>query len=446
MPRIVAYAFFASISMLLVLRESTIAGEVESVDPTARSTPNIWSFKPNCTIRWKGLIDGKLATTIVKVNSANDDGLYGGLGGPDYFTLCLNSPGGEIEYVPEILLAMGGRWITVIEAGGECHSSCAWIFMGGGSRSSQYGIFDPFVQHNPGRFLNVNGTLSFHGPEWLDVQATAQKAYSEQLKTIESLLFFSSILQQKDKLRLFQGRLEPHLQRQIDSHDKTKGDTSGGIADDAVVRSTTELMPPALFFKFLTVPNSGKYEIVDVGQALAWGIDLFGVDPNFPLDQNLVFQACANRIWFHCVQHDTCWLEEGIGLVSTVDSGKFLLSFLREEYSAKLRTLRKQGKKEYAIGELVLKPFQGDEQPAYNPVCVVRIEKDSNAITALHVATPFELVKPPAVQPAYKKFFEDYHGGNPIEERIGGWPDRNVATWIGLGRSTRLKDLAPAKR
>jgi len=72
------------------------------------------------------------------------------------FSLCLNSPGGHYEEGLAIAryLLDDGRIATIVEAGAECYSACALIFMAGSALG--------YRTVGPSRWLNINGKLGFH--------------------------------------------------------------------------------------------------------------------------------------------------------------------------------------------------------------------------------------------------------------------------------------------
>ncbi|MCC7252996.1 MAG: hypothetical protein IT540_14120 [Hyphomicrobium sp.] len=102
-----------------------------------------------CTILLTGEIE---AGDLEKLKPALQSGR-----GTTRINLCLDSPGGsygEALKIIEYLLSSGGTVRTIIDAGAECFSACALVFMAGGVDTGA----------RPDRKLHVNGVLGFHAP------------------------------------------------------------------------------------------------------------------------------------------------------------------------------------------------------------------------------------------------------------------------------------------
>ncbi|MDX2264321.1 MAG: hypothetical protein NW215_05065 [Hyphomicrobiales bacterium] len=102
--------------------------------------------------------------------------------------LCLNSPGGRFDEAVKFARAV--RWTmdfqTVVEAGAECYSACAIIFLGG---HKHWG--DGYVVFH--RRLHVRGKLGFHAPYIAAVSAvaddkTASRTYRAGVLAVADLL------------------------------------------------------------------------------------------------------------------------------------------------------------------------------------------------------------------------------------------------------------------
>ncbi len=75
-------------------------------------------------------------------------------------SLCLNSLGGNYDEALKLMTTLLSftNVATVVDAGAECYSACAFLFLAGNAQRSEDG------ELAPNRTLDVRGTLGFHAP------------------------------------------------------------------------------------------------------------------------------------------------------------------------------------------------------------------------------------------------------------------------------------------
>jgi hypothetical protein len=194
-------------------------------------------------------IDGEIAVGDAKKFIS----AFAAVDGSTYSSLCLNSSGGDLEETRKIIeFLMENQIGTQINDGAECTGACAYIFLVG--RKSFYeGIT------TPSRHLHVGGKLKFSIPRaGPDAQAkNLSDAYKSGVRTVSSFV--------KMNVR-FAGFMDPFLP-----------------------------FPKELLTSVLALEPDRDVAIIQVGDALKWQIDLFGVGDPKDLSQGNAFNFCAAK-------------------------------------------------------------------------------------------------------------------------------------------------------
>ena len=110
-----------------------------------------------CELKLEGPIEAGDGEKLSAALSA-----LGSSGGFDslHVRLCLNSLGGNYDEALKLMtvLLTHTNVATVVDAGAECYSACAFLFLAGNAQASEDG------ELTPNRTLDVRGTLGFHAP------------------------------------------------------------------------------------------------------------------------------------------------------------------------------------------------------------------------------------------------------------------------------------------
>jgi hypothetical protein len=183
-------------------------------------------------------------------------------------SLCLDSAGGSYPEglrIAELLIAPGDHLRTgvgtSIDAGSQCLSACALIFMAGQ-------VFDRGGERLPSRVLDVRGKLGFHAPH-VPVTAIPEKQYDREEIVAVHMAAVRSLAQ---AIKLFSF---------------TIGEQSSSMGRRPWVR-------PTLLAEMLGHASNEVFLIDTVGKAGRWDIDLGGVRYPTSLDSNKLKTACSN--------------------------------------------------------------------------------------------------------------------------------------------------------
>lgn len=208
---------------------------------------------PDCQLTLEGPIKAgdaeKLASAFEAIPQDN---------GGRTVTLCLSSPGGSYDEGLRMirLLLQHGNVETIVDAGAQCYSACAFLFLAGNQPLSEDGELGPL------RFLDVRGTLGFHAP-YLKTDAAA----ASPEETAESFR---------------QGVIAIAKMLEID-------------------RRT--LFPQGLLAKALQVGPDYLLFIDTVEKAGVWSIGLKGYKPPVALSDAMLDQACRNKDMWTSFSH-----------------------------------------------------------------------------------------------------------------------------------------------
>ena len=205
---------------------------------------------PVCELKLEGAIEAGDSEKLSAALSA-----LGAAGGFDSrnVSLCLNSLGGNYDEALKLMttLLTFTNIATVIDAGAECYSACAFLFLAGNAQRSEDG------ELAPNRTLDVRGTLGFHAPylqtgTGTDVTAATIENFRRGVSAIAKML-------------------------EIDRR---------------------ELIPRGLLAKALQVGSNELLYIDTVEKVGVWSIKLKGYKPPAALTSKMLDQACRSKdLW-----------------------------------------------------------------------------------------------------------------------------------------------------
>lgn len=226
------------------------------IDKIAAATI-VKSVRPNCAIEFSGPIEAgdhqrfhNLAMKLGLLEPSNS-------GEPSNSTdeaLCLNSPGGS--YLEGRLISQELRDYgipTRVEAGSECYSSCAFIFMSGRLLGAE--------SDGTSRHLHIKGKLGFHAPYIVpDETKTYTGSDVSKQVTLVSQIIADFI----------------------------------NFGSDTSEYSGRPFFPISLVAKLLAAGPEELALVQTVEDAARWQIDLYGMKESVQLSENQMRQACAN--------------------------------------------------------------------------------------------------------------------------------------------------------
>lgn len=202
---------------------------------------------PVCELKLEGAIEAGDSEKLSAALSA-----LGAAGGFDSreVSLCLNSLGGNYDEALKLMttLLTFTNVATVIDAGAECYSACAFLFLAGNAQRSEDG------ELAPNRTLDVRGTLGFHAPylqtgTGTDVAAATIENFRRGVSAIAKML-------------------------EIDRR---------------------ELIPRGLLAKALQVGANELLYVDTIEKVGVWSIKLKGYKPPAALTSKMLDQACRNK-------------------------------------------------------------------------------------------------------------------------------------------------------
>jgi hypothetical protein len=165
-------------------------------------------------------------------------------------SLCLNSLGGNYDEALKLMTALltFTNVATVVDAGAECYSACAFLFLAGNAQRSEDG------ELAPNRTLDVRGTLGFHAPylqsgTGTDITAATIENFRRGVSAIAKML-------------------------EIDRR---------------------ELIPRGLLAKALQVGANELLYVDTIEKVGVWSIKLKGYKPPAALTLRMLDQACRNK-------------------------------------------------------------------------------------------------------------------------------------------------------
>ncbi len=165
-------------------------------------------------------------------------------------SLCLNSLGGNYDEALKLMTTLLSftNVATVVDAGAECYSACAFLFLAGNAQRSEDG------ELAPNRTLDVRGTLGFHAPylqtgTGTDVEAATIENFRRGVSAIAKML-------------------------EIDRR---------------------ELIPRGLLAKALQVRSNELLYVDTIEKVGVWSIKLKGFKPPTTVSARMLDQACRNK-------------------------------------------------------------------------------------------------------------------------------------------------------
>jgi hypothetical protein len=202
---------------------------------------------PLCELKLEGAIEAGDSEKLSAALSA-----LGAAGGFDSrnVSVCLNSLGGNYDEALKLMttLLTFTNIATVVDAGAECYSACAFLFLAGNAQRSEDG------ELAPNRTLDVRGTLGFHAPylqtgTGTDVTAATIENFRRGVSAIAKML-------------------------EIDRR---------------------ELIPRGLLAKALQVRSNELLYVDTIEKVGVWSIKLKGYKPPASLTSRMLDQACRNK-------------------------------------------------------------------------------------------------------------------------------------------------------
>jgi hypothetical protein len=205
---------------------------------------------PICDLQLEGAIEAGDSEKLSAALSA-----LGASGGFDsrHVSLCLNSLGGNYDEALKSMttLLTFTNVATIVDAGAECYSACAFLFLAGNAQRSEDG------ELAPNRTLDVRGTLGFHAPylqtgTGTDVTAATIENFRRGVSAIAKML-------------------------EIDRR---------------------ELIPRGLLAKALQVRSNELLYVDTIEKVGVWSIKLKGYQPPAALTSKMLDQACRSKdLW-----------------------------------------------------------------------------------------------------------------------------------------------------
>lgn len=202
---------------------------------------------PTCQLKLEGPIEAGDSEKLSAALSA-----LGSSGGFDslHVRLCLNSLGGNYDEALQLMtvLLTHTNVATVVDAGAECYSACALLFLAGNAQASEDG------ELTANRTLDVRGTLGFHAPylqtgTGTDVALATVENFRRGVSAIAKML-------------------------EIDRR---------------------ELIPRGLLAKALQVGANELLYVDTIEKVGVWSIKLKGYKPPAALTSKMLDQACRNK-------------------------------------------------------------------------------------------------------------------------------------------------------
>lgn len=228
----------------------------QSVEKVAAASI-VKSIKSSCSIELSGPIESgdhdrfhALAMALGLLEPSNS-------GEPSNSTddaLCLNSPGGSYLEGRLISQELRDHGIpTRVEAGSECYSSCAFIFMSGRLLGAE--------SDGTSRHLHIKGKLGFHAPYIVP-----------------------------DETKSYTGS---DLSKQVTLTSQIIADFIN-FGSDTSAYSGRPFFPISLVAKLLSAGPNQLALVESVEDAARWQIDIYGMKDVARLGENQMRQACAN--------------------------------------------------------------------------------------------------------------------------------------------------------
>lgn len=279
-------ALLASVAAIANAQAADVAIENADYQPK----PFQFYFQPTaCNVRITGFINGQAVDRfkdLIKERNLPD-------GKPR--TLCLHSPGGDLEAALRLKQVIENNWIPVVEKGKICLSACAILFMGGG-KIHKVGDGEK-EEYRPERirYLHFDGRLGFHAPSLVLIDqeqalrsVDVSNAYLRMQLTMRELLF-------------------PNIAKRAPTTAAARGaDRIGRSMLAGLSRNLDEIydrhfIPESLLFSFLFTPSSQMRYVETVEDAARWGIELYGYDRR-PKDvpEFMLWNACFNMVYRRC--------------------------------------------------------------------------------------------------------------------------------------------------
>lgn len=215
------------------------------------------STKPHCSIELTGTIesgDYNHFRDLAKEVGLRDPSDSGEPSNSVDDALCLNSPGGN--YLEGRLISQELRELgipTRVEAGSECYSSCAFIFMSGRLLGAE--------SDSTSRHLHVKAKLGFHAPY---IIPDGSKTYSAS-----------------------------DLSREVTLTNQIIADFIS-FGSDTSPYSGRPFFPISLVARLLAAGPTELVLVETIEDAARWQIDLYGMKDATQLTENQMRQACAN--------------------------------------------------------------------------------------------------------------------------------------------------------
>jgi hypothetical protein len=260
-----------SLVMTLGAQAATFTFVSGARQATVGAAGDVW-IRTRCNIRMEGEIvagDAERFNAFIRQIAPRIENDTEVLGRPRIAVLCLNSTGGSFDEGIRIAEAVrtGGSWLpedgrpfiaTRVEAGAQCLSACAIVFMAGTE--------DDFEGPNfPSRSIHPLAQLGFHAPS-LDLpagiydEATVGAAYDISIEAIAAILRVLNV-----------------------------GEEPGGTQ----FAGNRAWMNASLLAAMLATPPTDMRMIATVDDAGRWQIPVYPI-AEIPVDERSGFRACLN--------------------------------------------------------------------------------------------------------------------------------------------------------
>lgn len=429
--RVRAVPFLMALAIALYLTGAAPgdAARLYVVDADRGNAPSELSFVPRCNAVLSGsILVGDYDKVGAALKRAEFKREFSG-----YKALCLASDGGDLREAIK-LGTLFKDWMMVVEEGSRCISACAVLFMSGHTRDTVDGVDTSW----PGRHLHHRATLAFHAPALetasRDVDPESyRQAYARALGTIAMLGFYDhfAIEAHLDQFH----RASPLWGNEQFSAAQERADEIGGI------------LPLGLLGAILSTPPDQLYPIDRIGQALAWGIDIYGFAAPRVLSRHMLYVGCVN------VARARCQFTAGQGFSSQRCLSYLRVRHIRSPIDTKLRQHDAASLDQFLhrVGDK-LKPRKQAPWPrgsqardgaasqavALGDVCEIRATWRDGAIANLEIDTFNSATRDG--RPLLEEKVEDAIGRN---RRLGVKRalDHQLRTWKLLPASTRLAEI-----